>query len=298
VANAIESTATAPRQVLDGALSWLSSHLDHFDPFEQGSLTGFCEIPLAELSILALCGLRSRTCPGDVRRFLDFIEEITHDPVYAERPFREPETLVSHLVAYAALESAGRGVALDRRAVARIVDASTLTAPVLAPHRTMELRHALDLGRVRHHLPSYRQLYLRSAAAHRSNPIFMSRPETYVVTHVIFYATDLGNYHARGITDYERQVLARRVAQLLGMCVCERNWDLTAELIYCTYLLRSEEASPLLAEAWRCLAAAQLSDGAVPGPRADGTTEPDADAVYHTTLVCALAALGKLKTQV
>ena len=94
MSTATEST-TAPQRVLDGALSWLLDHVDHFDPFEDGSLTGFCEIPLAELSILVLCGLRGRACPGGFRPLIDFIQEIAHDPVYAERPFREPETLVS-----------------------------------------------------------------------------------------------------------------------------------------------------------------------------------------------------------
>ncbi|MFL5963488.1 MAG: DUF6895 family protein [Gaiellaceae bacterium] len=290
-------SATAPLRVLDGALSWLTEHLDHFNPFEDGELSGLCEVPLAELSILTLCGLRcAATPPWDFGLFLDHIESISSNPVYQQRPFREPETLVSHVIATAALDCSGRAVDLDRVGLSRLVQASTLPAPALAPHRMMELRHALDLVRIRHRLPSYRTLFRRSFASHTVNPIFMSRPEAYVLTHVVFYATDLGNCAPRGIAPLETAALSRRVVQLLAMSICEGNWDLTAEFLFSWYLLAGSRHLPLAQEAWRCLSSAQRADGSVPGPRADPdkAAEADVGAYYHTTLVCALAALGYL----
>jgi len=290
-----------PAGVLQGALAWLERHLDYFDPFKDGELSGLCEIPLAELGILTLAAVRcSEPVDGTaVSAFVDALEEAYRDPRYEERPFREPETLVSHLIVAAALVHAGR---LDpssyRKAVARLVGASTLTAPSLPPHRMMELRHALDLAGVEHPLPSYRALFLDTLPARRINPIFAAASEAYVVTHVLFYAADLGYRRPAGLTERDRIRLGRLVTQLLGMYIVARNWDLTAELILSARCL--DTTTPFVDVGWECIAAAQRSDGAVPGPRNrpsdDKPLTPDEDVAtcYHTTLVSSLAALAAI----
>ncbi|QLH23608.1 hypothetical protein [Streptomyces sp. Rer75] len=286
-------------QVVEGALGWIDKNLSHFDPFKDGELTALCEIPLSELAILTLSAQRCST-PVDmavITRFLDFLESAHHNPAYRERPFREPETLVPHLVVAAALEHGGRIDGLTyRAAVETLVEASTVTAPALPPHRMMELRHALDLGRVRHGLPSYLTLYRGTMPARPLNPIYISRAEAYVLTHVIFYAADLGHRPAQGISEDERERLGKLVERLLGMYIAARDWDLTAELILSARCLRSPSAFDDLG--WECLASAQRADGAVPGLRArleEGDApdvELEASACYHTTLVSALAGLS------
>lgn len=217
--------------------------------------------------------------------------EATHArAVYRDRPFREPETLVSHLVVAVALERGGRiDAGTYRAAIERLVEASTVAAPALPPHRRMELRHALDLARVRHTLPSYRALYRATLASQPVNPVFMTTAEAYILTHVIFYAADVGARAPAGIDAGERTRLGRLVERLLGMSVAARNWDLTAEMLLSTRCLRSSVA--LRDVAWECIADAQIADGAVPGTR----WQPDADVAetcYHTTLVTSLAALA------
>ncbi|MFE6775307.1 DUF6895 family protein [Streptomyces sp. NPDC057702] len=330
------SSAMAER-VADGALGWIDENLSYFDPFKDGELTGLCEIPLTELAILTYSAQRSarHVDAAVIARFLDFMEAAYRRPVYQERPFREPETLVSHLVVAAAL---AHGRRLDgasyQRVVERLVRASTVTAPSLPPHRMMELRHALDLSGVRHDLPSYPALYRGTMPARPVNPVYVTRAEVYVLTHVIFYAADLGHRPARGMSDGERGRLARLVDRLLGMCIAARDWDLTAELILSARCLRR----PAFFEpwGWECLVATQRADGSVPGLRArlaqaeaaprdparagartrretpgeslgelngEPDTEPGAgpdaeatvDSRYHTTLVSALAALATLR---
>ncbi|MGW5678416.1 DUF6895 family protein [Streptomyces sp. NPDC003860] len=195
------TSPTVVEQVVEGALGWTGKNLSHFDPFKEGELTGLCEIPLSELAILTLSAQRS-SWPVDtavITQVLDFLENAHHHPVYRERPFREPEALVSHLIVAAALERGGR---LDghthRSTVETLVEASTVTAPALPPHRTMELRHALDLMGVCHDLPSYATLYRSTMPARPMNPVYVSRAEAYVLTHVVFYATDLGCRLAQG----------------------------------------------------------------------------------------------------
>lgn len=296
-------TLGLPERVLEGALSWIDQHLAYFDPFKDGELSGLCEIPLAELAILTLSALRCSD-PLDGRSLsncVDLLESTYHKPTYHQRPFREPETLVSHLIVAVALERAGRLSASSyQAAVQRLVSASTLTAPALPPHRMMELRHALDLACIKHTLPSYRDLYRRSLPAHRVNPIFLPKSEAYIVTHVIFYAADLGHRPPTGLDERESARLAKLVERLLGMCIAAGNWDLTAELILSASCLR--KACAFVDLGWECIAAAQRTDGAVPGPRAHpasetdptplGPLDSDVATCYHTTLVSSLAALA------
>ncbi len=286
-------------------MSWIGKNLSQFDPFKNGELSGLCEIPLSELAILTLSAQHclGTVDPSVVARFLDSLEAANHSPTYRERPFREPETMVPHLVVAAALERGGR---LDgrefRTSFERLVEVSSVTAPALPPHRMMELHHALDLSGVNHRLPSYQMLYRRTMAAQPVNPIYVSRAESYVLTHVIFYAADLGHRPAEGISEDEIKRLAKLVRSLLGMYIIACDWDLTAELLLSAQCLRQPTRFDDLG--WEALASAQRPDGAVPGLRArlreDQVTgsgmgaESEAESCYHTTLVSALAGLAVL----
>jgi len=290
-------TADRAGRVLDGARGWIDRHLEHFDPFKDGELSGLCEIPLTELALLELLDAGGAVTPDEPRRRrrLELLASAQSAAAYRERPFREPETLVSHLLVAAALSAAGRADApLDAAAIARLVRASTLTVPALPPHRTMELRHALDLCGIAHEMPSYAALFRATLAAHAPNPIFMSNPEAYILTHVVFYATDLGRRAPLGIDARERARLGRLAERLLGMYLAVGNWDLSAELIFTSRCLGTANA---FADAgWRCIADAQTPDGGVPGTRWRSGLEPDDDTAtrYHTTLVTAIAATAEI----
>jgi uncharacterized protein DUF6895 len=291
-----ESVGEISERVLEGALTYLAEHVSHFDPYKDGELTGLCEIPLAELGILSRTGLSAPPVNAEFDVFLDLLESTIGRPTYSERPFREPEILVSHLIALAALARAGRiDDAPMRRDFAFLVAVSDLMAPAFAPHRMMELRHALDLFGIEHELPSYDSIYRNSYAACETNPIFASRAAAYIVTHVVFYLTDLGERPAP-LPAGEIGALRRRMRRMLGMCLAEKNWDLVAEFLISDYVLGGSVGDSLSVFAWGCLEGAQRQDGAVPGPRAEESADDpapptDPDGSYHTTLVTALAAL-------
>lgn len=289
--------------LLDGCMTWLSGNVDFFDPFKDGELSGLCEIPLSELAILTLCALRSgvRIDQHIIARFLDLLESSYTEPSYEERPFREPEALVSHLIVHAALWQSGR---LKSRAwhtaAERLVRHGTLTAPSLPPHRMMELRHALDLAGVCHDMPPYHALFEATIAARPLNPIFVSKPEAYILTHVLFYASDLGAREPLGIDAANRVRLEATLERLLAMHVAAGDWDLAAEFVFSSQCLRRPNC--YLDVAMEYLIRAQRPSGAVPGTRATSVATPDGSgsvndqqdisAFYHTTLVSALAAIS------
>jgi hypothetical protein len=299
------------RRILDGALSWLAGNRSFFVPFRDGQLIGLTVIPLSELAILTLSLLRTEVKSVEsslIDQFLDVLEQAYDERVFRERPFREPESLVSYLMIKIALERGGRVSQNSQRAeLVRLVRFSNLTASALPPHRTLELRHALDLAEVPHQMPSYRDLYLRTIAAKEINPIFLSRPEAYILTHVLFYIADLGHFPPRGITASDRSRLSILVNQLLGMSLVSRNWDLTAEFILSAFCL--DTPVEFMDIGWEYLSSAQRSDGSVPGLRSQSMDEGDSrlgsplavtgsteyiSACYHTTLVAALASLTQI----
>jgi hypothetical protein len=299
------------RRILEGALSWLDGNRSFFMPLSADQLIGPSVIPLSELAILTLSLLRTEAKSVEcslIDRFLDVLEQAYEESVFRERSFRDPESLVSYLMVKVALERGGRVSPNSQRAeLARLVRFSNLAAPALPPHRTMELRHALDLAAVSHEMPSYRDLYLRTMVAREINPIFLSRPEAYVLTHVVFYIADLGYCLPRGITTSDRWRLSTLINQMLGMSLVSRNWDLTAEFILSALCL--DTPGEFIDIGWNYLSEAQRSDGSVPGWRSQSMDEDDSclesplgvtaptdyvSACYHTTLVAALASLTQI----
>lgn len=261
---------------------------------------GFRELPLVELSLLAMCLSRGdqRWAVDRLRGWFDFALPIFGDPRFRERRFREPEKMVPHMLLAIALERCGL---LPREAYTRhtqaLIEVSSVMAASLPPHRTMELRYVLDLGGLPHRLPSYSTLYRRTLLRHNVNPIYVTSAEAYVVTHVIFYLSDLGSRRVSGLREREVDGARRLVHELLGIYLVAGNWDLVAELLLAWDCLEGA-ASALYEFGWSCLLAAQRDDGAIPGTsfgRAEACGEVDKPArmfesCYHATLVAALAA--------
>lgn len=292
-------TSRLQDRIFDGAASWIDDNLERFDPGLSVSPSVWAEVPLSELAILSLVALRRHGTTGDVRtrRWTAFIADIAHSAAFCDRPFRRPDTLVSHLIIGAALAQVSGEQRIEwHRVAARILAASNLGAPSLPPHRMLELRHAADIAGVEHSLRSYTSLYRNTLLNSPINPIFMTRSEAYLVTHVVFYMTDLGHRSPHLLGQRERTRVSRLVDLLTGMYLCTKNWDLTAELLATSRLL--DRPNAFWNAGWRLLEAAQDTDGSVPGytwrdlkPANPGHKEEENFSLrYHTTLVSALAA--------
>jgi len=292
-------STSVQERVFDGAADWTDRHLELFDPAQSDPPAPWAEVPLSELAILALMAWRRQGPAVDprVRRWTSFIADVAARPRFAERPFRRPETLVSHLLIGTLLAHAsGADLVGWRRRVETLLRSSNLAAPSLAPHRMLELRHAADLAGVEHDLGSYAQLYRATLLGSPINPIFASRSDAYLVTHVVFYMTDLGHRSPALLGVRERARVGRLADQLTGLYLCTNNWDLTAELLLTSWCL--ERPNAFHHPAWTMLEQAQDSDGSVPGytwrepgTPGHGPTGDDRFTLrYHTTLVSALAA--------
>jgi hypothetical protein len=286
------------RDLLEGALEWVGANLHYFDP--EGDV-GRDEVPLAELCILCMCLYRSSDRWRHwVQGVLDFVVPIFNAPAFRERLARTGFPFASRIQMLNALRSCGVAVPKhDLLLFQRLIDEGNVGLQGTPAHRMLELRYALDLGGFRHSLPTYKALYNQTVLASSDlNLIYLTDADAYRITHILFYISDLGRSSIRHISRVLRKRAERIVGGLLGVYIRGHNWDLVAELLIGSYSLRST-GSDWYDLGWECMKNAQLSTGAIPGPRYDDAhknslTEPDQSLYlfrqcYHTTLVSGLA---------
>jgi hypothetical protein len=166
------------------------------------------------------------------------------------------------------------------------------------PYRALELQYILWKSGFVSRKPALGSHFRASSFALVRNPIYLTQPEVYSITHTLLYLTDFvgpcrlpGPVRQRGI-DVVRPLLVhyRRM----------RDWDITGELLLNLIGLESFD-DPLFTDALGALCSAQQSDGAVPGPNycATGERADNRDYVfehcYHTTLVSMILWAGYLK---
>jgi hypothetical protein len=290
--------------LLDGTLSWLDQNLDSFDPFRgEQEPAVFAELPIVELSLVCMCLRRQSATAGGavVDRFLDFITDTYSKQAFRHRLFRRPQEFTSHAFLTAALRISGViDASNDVADLQSIVDRGALNAISRPPHRMLELRYALELNHLSHRLPSTAQIVRHTVLSEPVKVTYLTQAEAYVITHVLFYVSDLGAQAASGLPESYLRNARAAAKQLLGMYLWSRDWDLTGEFLLSLRCLREPE-SPLSEVAQRLFAAAQGDSGAVPGRYYDPNEERGRSRTerqkyrfqrcYHTTIVAALVAI-------
>jgi hypothetical protein len=288
-------------KVLLGALDWLERNQLQFDPLKKhDGITPFNEIPLVELAVLCMCVKRqpaySNLAPID--RLLDFIVGIYHRPAFRERLFRNPEEFVSHALLTVAL-SVGGAIEGRRHAneVQSMIGRGAIETITRAPHRMLELRYVLDLGGFSHDLPSFGTMIRHTVLAKPVDVTYVSHAEAYIITHVLFYLSNMGALPAGGVSRLYIQHAKTAVDYLLGMYLRVGDMDLVGELLLSAHCLR-ETQSGLYSFGWQTFTAAQSPEGFVPGRRyssdkAIGLSDSDREEYdfvqcYHTTIVAGL----------
>ena len=119
----------------------------------------------------------------------------------------------------------------DRHVIQAVVDHGYVTATEEVGFRDLDLRHLLDLGGYRHHLPSYRSLY-RQTVLGRGGPVLsFNHADAYSVTHTLFYLSDFGARSIDAIPQRELPYVRWILQVLLGQYLLLKDWDLVAELL-------------------------------------------------------------------
>ncbi|CAM4066157.1 DUF6895 family protein [Nocardiopsis rhodophaea] len=295
-----------PSQVLDRALAWLTAHVPWFGPkwdefFPQSAFPGVTVLELLLLCRVLRRGPRAAASADLVEAAPDVAQEMAERPAFLGDLYRADADFAHRVWLLALLHGLGRPVS-DQLAVARgLVEARGSDVSVVdwAMLYVLELRYILDMAEIPHSLPTVPELYA-GCGVHRIDPLSTTENEGYVLAHALLYATALGG---RPLPSCGGPTAERRLRDvlhtLLGVHLATDHYDLTAELLMCAEIAGGV-SDGLVRHAWHRLAAAQRSDGSVPGPPFQEAvlaerTDAAADAYafrtcYHTTLVTALAA--------
>jgi len=275
--------------LFDRALDWIDRHLGEFDPmwkpdafdFERGQRMG-------ELAILARAAAPMAGADPRIARIVALLARAQSSPVYADRVLRAPIEFMLFLENYASLCAFGHDDPLLRGRLQKAVRAGWLHQTERFPHRAMDIRSCLDACGIACDLPPLDELYRRSILGMAPNPILLGEHDLYALTHVIMFLCDFGRRAPDALSREDRDAVAALITAQLVVAARDRHWDLLAEFLLCWSCLGLPETG-LIEKAWDALAAAQMEDGAVPGPEVK-TGAVRFEHLYHTTLVCALAA--------
>lgn len=286
------------------ACDWINQHLERFNPRiyedESNPISLYQTKAVGELGLLCMLYHRSRRgqIVPQVAHFLQFINTLWQYPEFKERIVRRPEYFQIYAMIYVVLQQCNVIDDTYRATIQRILDQGYVTATETTPMRLLDRRHLLDCGSFIHGLPSYEELY-QWTLLKRTPPVFsLTDTDVYAITHTLFYITDFGRGTAPPMFAEEHLATVRWMVEiLLGLYLRRQHWDLVGELLLSCYCLHWYP-DIIFELAWEGLLAAQLSDGAVPGPRFSEEQCSELDDSqrsqyrfeqnYHTTIVSAI----------
>jgi hypothetical protein len=282
-----------------GAIRWLGQNLHFFDPLSSSSplpenmrvkaaieLAIFCHSwaklrPATDLVGEATALLRAIWLRPEFPLLID-----AHGDVWAD----------SQRLAYAALAPAGVREDLRESALARLKTSGYLSPLGKSPALRLEIRYFADKAHIEHGMESYQDLAAESLLARPPSPP-VPRGVAYTITHTTFHLSDFGCSDT-GLPGDVREQAARITCSMIGSCARQGLWDLTGELVSTLGCLGGDPlATPAGQAGIRCLALAQLDNGAIPGRSAANRARPSPSSAeffrkaYHTTLVAALMSL-------
>jgi hypothetical protein len=273
--------------LVDGALRWTEANAKPFRDF--GDAAGLVTTVKAYGELLFVLRALLPLLPQHRERLTALaVDALGAYDCFAWEDFCSVEpagvlaVIAAHLLATAVGHHAVPSVARLER-LRRIRHFSSADA---SAYRRLEYRYMLGLIGLRHE---------GAPIVHtHGNAAYMTDHESYALTHVVFYESDMGT---RTLPEERRTALARQVRRCLGAALPDDNLDLLAELVASRRFLRVP-ADGLDENVLERLVAAQRPDGAVPAHthpydlESTRSTVPGRRAferLYHSTLVTMLA---------
>ncbi len=288
----------------EGAVHWLGRNLPYFDPFAAESPLPVQRRVKAALELAIVCHRRAKVKPVAVTWAGDVFDEATAllREIWARPEFPRlidehgGEYANSQRLVYAALAPTGVRDDLRDAALARLEADGCLLPLSKSPYLRLETRYYADKANAEHGMETYRELAEQSLLARLPDPP-VALGAAYTMTHTAFYLSDYG-YCDVDLPGGVRERAARFTCSMIDSCAREELWDLTGELVITVACLGGTPlATPSGRAGIRCLAQAQLDNGAIPGRSAALRAQPSLPTAeffrkaYHTTLVAVLISL-------
>ena len=280
-----------------GALEWIVSHLDRFDPFVTAHIYdkefGKRLIELA-VSIYLYAQFTGDRDGEAVHKVIAVLQKVQERPDFADRLLRFPSEFIVGCDIYAILRLFGHDDSERRGLIQRAIDAGYPGYIERPPHRVMDVRLTLEWGGFRHKLPDMGTLCSLSILSPVPSALYLDREAAYALTHIVMFLYEYGLIQQPKAASLDVAAVRRTLSELIVVYCQERDWDLLGEVLLCcdcVGLLRS----PVYELGWEEFLATQRDDGSFPGPeRMPPQCEEDKyprsfGRDYHTTIVGLIA---------
>jgi hypothetical protein len=282
-----------------GAIRWLGCNLHYFDPLSSPSPLPENMRVKAAMELAIFCQSWAKLRPagdllGEATTLLRTFWPRPEFPLLIDE--HGDRWADSQRLAYAALAPAGFRDDLRESVLARLRTSGYLSPLGKSPTLRLEIRYYADKAHIEHGMESYQNLAAESSLA-RPPITPVSRGAAYTMTHAAFHLSDFGCLDI-GLPGGVRERAERVISSMIGSCARQDLWDLTGELVSTLGCLGGDPLGTPAGQAGiRCLALAQLDNGAIPGRSAANRAQPSLSSAeffrkaYHTTLVAALMCL-------
>ncbi|GGL64317.1 hypothetical protein GCM10010129_05000 [Streptomyces fumigatiscleroticus] len=289
------------RQVAESALAWLSAHRNEFalgdDALAAGGHVNGSWKPLGELAQVC-ASIHRHTAPSDALRerasdLLSFAWRQTGEGELFLALQRAEPFATYPLEVYAAFVSAGLRHPGYEAAAATVARTRGWRLTEQYPTRRLGMLNAERRAGISRPERT-EELLPRTWLGGMPEPWTFERDSGYALTHVVFHLTDWGRT-ARDVPHDLASYLAHWLPAWLDTCMDALMWDLGCELLAVAASVPRSAHPATVRDAWRRIAAAQDSSGALPengGEGEDGgAAARDFVHCYHSTLMAGFAAV-------
>jgi hypothetical protein len=290
-------------QVKNKAFNWIHGNINNFDlsldPYKPRKDFDYLK-SIAELSLL--CALYKRQFGTiDDERINGFKSWISNNLLtanYVDRILRAPELLLPYTMIYASLRECGVEPTHFKETLKKMLGQGYCIAREMQPFRRMDLFYVLGKSNLTNSRSrSLESLYRETVLYKIPSVLFLELSDVYAITHIIFYLSDFGFKKITTMSHKDKQLIHWSLANLIGIYLHKRNWDILSELLLSCHCLHWYPY-PIYKCAWECLLNSQRSDGSIPGPcyysemsQRMGPEEAKNYFInnYHSTLIAAIA---------
>jgi hypothetical protein len=283
------------------AINWIYKNLNNFSRLLDDNDLQFHLKILGELSVLSSFFRFKYTYENyKINKIQKFVQKRFDNDVYIAEIIRNPRlSLFSASTLYSYLKS--ETFKMEKLEYSLNV-AFNLMSPILSQlsrARIMDLCYSFNRIGLSHNLPTLVSLFKKTILHREFNIVLLNESEVYSITHILFYLTNFGLKKLEKDLQNKIPFINWIISILLGKYLCERNWDLVAELLICCQCLNFYP-NFLYSTAWKNLISVQNKDGSIPFSsvvkKKTDTINKDLELYnvkrnYHSTLVSILASL-------
>ncbi|PEC07534.1 hypothetical protein COM38_26925 [Bacillus toyonensis] len=279
---------TAIHSCAERGLTWMSENLSYFLPEDLGDPDNLKEISELALMYGLVYDWADPLLLSKLKPIGEFLSDYLENPLVLQYALKLPAHSNIYFSAYLSMRAVGCKLKQYEDAINRMRCRGFPQVLEMTPYRKMEDQYMCwRSGIGKEARPDWASTYCLTTLGKWSNPVYLTRPGVYSITHTLFYLTDFCG-PCNNIPSTERKRVLQILESQLIHYYRKMDWDLTGELLINLVAL-DRSHTPLFINTLIALMEAWRPDGTLPSPRFVPSNSLDEVYVfrncYHTTLV-------------